>query len=441
VKPVIRVENLSKRYRIGTPKGRDYQTLREALVQAASVPWRRLRRWLARGRNGGHAAGDGPPDSIWPLREVSFDVQAGEVVGVIGRNGAGKSTLLKVLSEITEPTAGRVELRGRVGSLLEIGTGFHYELSGRENIYLNGAILGMTRREIARKFDEIVAFSEIEQFLDTPVKRYSSGMYMRLAFAVAAHLDPEILLIDEVLAVGDQAFQKKCLGKMREVGQSGRTVLFVSHDMATILNLCSKTVVLANGQVDYVGGTAEGVQRYMRMAGTAQSADVDLTAHPARRRGYKPHFRRLRLLNRHGEVTDRFQCGDGLTVELTCEPPAQQAVSAPEVGLGVYDWMGARLFTLATYLSPCELPPLQGPRKIVCRVEELPLMPGRYTLSLVLGVYHDRFLDGRDHDYMVDVLDHPVAFEIEPGDFFGNGRVPKAGLGRVLVRSQWETAD
>ena len=431
--PIIRVESLSKRYQIGTRGRRDYWTMREAIVETARLPWRYLRRRLGGRYNGADA--ENAASTLWSLKEVTFAVQPGEVIGIIGRNGAGKSTLLKVLSRITDPTAGRVELRGRVGSLLETGTGFHHELTGRENIYLNGAILGMSRREITQKFDEIVAFAEIEQFLDTPAKRYSSGMYTRLGFAVAAHLDPEILLIDEVLAVGDVAFQKKCLGKIKEVGRSGRTVLFVSHDMAAILNLCTRTVVLANGQVDYVGSTTEGVKRYMEMAGTVQAADLDLSAHASRRRGYRPHIQRIRLLNKSGEVTDRFQSGEGMTIELTCDSPAP--VAAPQFALGVHDWMGMRVFTLGSYLSTTELPTLQGATRILCQVDELPLLPGRYTLSLSLGIYHDHFLDGRDHDRLLDVLDHAVVFEIEPGDFFGNGRTPRAGLGCVLVRSRW----
>src|SRR6266498_47444 len=225
--PIIKVHDLGKRYQIGA-REEAYETLREAIVGVVRSPLQRF------GRNRSAA------DVVWALRGVNFEVEPGEVVGIIGRNGAGKSTLLKILSRITKPTSGTVDLYGRVGSLLEVGTGFHPELTGRENIYLNGAILGMPRAEIRRKFDEIVEFAEIDKFLDTPVKRYSSGMYVRLAFAVAAHLEPEILIVDEVLAVGDAAFQKKCLGKMRDVTREGRTVLFVSHNMAAIQGLCSK---------------------------------------------------------------------------------------------------------------------------------------------------------------------------------------------------------
>ena len=256
MKSAIRVRGLAKRYTITSGRrAGGYRTLRESIVDAVAAPLRRLR------------SGTGEDTSatcdFWALRDVSFDVQPGEVVGIIGRNGAGKSTLLKILSRIVEPTSGRAEVRGRIGSLLEVGTGFHPELTGRENIYLNGSILGMSRREIDRKFDEIVEFSETEQFLDTPVKRYSSGMYVRLAFAVAAHLEPEILVIDEVLAVGDAQFQKKCVGKMDEIGRSGRTVLFVSHNMPLVRLHCTKAVSLQSGRVVEMGPVQAVVNRYM----------------------------------------------------------------------------------------------------------------------------------------------------------------------------------
>ena len=235
MKPIIQVENLGKLYRIGA-KQASYTTLRESLTDIARAPWRLLKR-----------NGQSNPE-IWAIRDVNFEIQQGEVVGMIGRNGAGKSTLLKLLSRITEPTTGRIELNGRIASLLEVGTGFHPELTGRENIYLNGAILGMAHLEINRKFDEIVAFAEVEKFIDTPVKHYSSGMYLRLAFAVAAHLEPEILLVDEVLAVGDGRFQRKCLDKMQDVGKQGRTVIFVSHNMAAVTRLCPRAILLHDGQ-------------------------------------------------------------------------------------------------------------------------------------------------------------------------------------------------
>jgi lipopolysaccharide transport system ATP-binding protein len=251
MKPIIRVMDVGKQYRIGSPQS-SYVTLRETLASLASAP---LRRWARESSS--------VQETFWALQGVNFEVSPGEVVGIIGRNGAGKSTLLKLLSRITEPTTGRIELYGRIGSLLEVGTGFHPELSGRENIYLNGAILGMARAEITRKFDEIVAFAEVEKFIDTPVKHFSSGMYMRLAFAVAAHLEPEILLVDEVLAVGDGRFQRKCLDKMQDVGRQGRTVLFVSHNMSAITRLCPRTILLDAGQVNSDGQSSQVVGAYL----------------------------------------------------------------------------------------------------------------------------------------------------------------------------------
>ena len=254
---VIKVENLSKQYRIGAKEG--YRTFRETLVDAAKAPIQGIQKLF----NSKSKIQNPKFETIWALKDVSFEVKRGEVVGIIGRNGAGKSTLLKILSKITEPTEGRIELRGRVGSLLEVGTGFHPELTGHENIYLYGAILGMDRWEVSRKFDEIVAFAELEKFIDTPVKRYSSGMYMRLAFAVAAHLEPDILLVDEVLAVGDAAFQKKCLGKMDTVSKEGRTVLFVSHNMAAIRKLCHTGLLLASGKIEEAGSVSKCVGTYL----------------------------------------------------------------------------------------------------------------------------------------------------------------------------------
>jgi lipopolysaccharide transport system ATP-binding protein len=301
----IRVENLSKQYRIGGPQAR-YKTLRDSLVEAVQAPFRRLAA-VVRGQSSALSTG-----TIWALKDVSFEVKRGEVVGIIGRNGAGKSTLLKILSRITEPTEGEAIIHGRVGSLLEVGTGFHPELTGRENIYLNGAILGMRRAEIDRKFDEIVAFSEIEKFLDTPVKHYSSGMYVRLAFAVAAHLEPEILLVDEVLAVGDVAFQKKCLGKMGDVAREGRTVLLVSHQMHAISMLCGRAVWLDEGVVKSILPATEAVERYLlhgASEGTAVIHDIDET---------KPvQCLHLRLLNANGDGASRFAFEEQVTIEFS----------------------------------------------------------------------------------------------------------------------------
>jgi lipopolysaccharide transport system ATP-binding protein len=311
---IITVENLGKRYQLGQRSNARYTALRDVLTEKAQGLFRR-------GQNGKR---DRVDNEIWALRDVSFEVKRGEVIGIIGRNGAGKSTLLKILSRITEPTTGRVRLRGRVASLLEVGTGFHPELTGRENIYLNGAILGMTRAEIRRKFDEIVNFAEIEKFLDTPVKRYSSGMYVRLAFAVAAHLEPEILVVDEVLAVGDAEFQKKCLGKMSEVAQSGRTVLFVSHSMAAINRLCSRSVWLDQGRIAADGVTQEITTKYLSAAGS----NSGIMEWP---QGYSnPGVNELRVwsvavVNDRGECNAMLDSSRPFAVEITysiCEPLA-----------------------------------------------------------------------------------------------------------------------
>jgi len=265
----IRVEQLGKQYKIGVRRAR-YRTLRESLSSALTGPFQRVWRKEREDLNANQTA-----STIWALKDVSFEVKQGEALGIIGRNGAGKSTLLKILSRITEPTEGCAEVRGRVGSLLEVGTGFHPELTGRENIYLNGAILGMKQAEIARKFDEIVAFAEVDKFVETPVKHYSSGMYMRLAFAVAAHLEPEILLVDEVLAVGDAGFQKKCLGKMGNVAKKGRTVLFVSHNMGAVSMLCNRVIYIAEGRLRAIGQTASIVTQYLTELFQGRENDLD----------------------------------------------------------------------------------------------------------------------------------------------------------------------
>jgi len=304
---VIRSEGLGKRYRIGDLPS-EYRTLRETIVDLAKAPYRMARRMIR---------GESAPrtQTIWALKDIDFEVKQGEVVGVIGRNGAGKSTLLKVLSRITEPSAGRVRVAGRVGSLLEVGTGFHPELTGRENIYLNGAILGMRHAEIEQRFDEIVAFSEIEKFIDTPVKHYSSGMFLRLAFAVAAHLTPEILLVDEVLAVGDDRFQKKCMGKMESVGKEGRTVLFVSHNMTAIHRLCPRVILLDEGRIRADGDTSEIIAEYLNA--DRSEADCKEWNNPETAPGDSTlKLKRVRLLDRNRRVRSSFDIREPVWVEV-----------------------------------------------------------------------------------------------------------------------------
>jgi lipopolysaccharide transport system ATP-binding protein len=367
----IRVEGLSKLYRLGALQRRN-TSFREALTGALRKPSRWLRQWS------GQINDD---ETFWALDDVSFEVQAGETIGVIGRNGAGKSTLLRVLSRITEPTCGRIELWGRVGSLLEVGTGFHPELTGRENIYLNGAILGMSRIEVQRKFDEIVAFAEVDRFLDTQVKHYSSGMYMRLAFAVAAHLQPDILIVDEVLAVGDAAFQKKCLGKMGDVARGGRTVLFVSHNMAAVAQLCSRTILLRAGKIECIGNTADVTDSYMGFAmQNGESGERDLTL--AQRTGGdgKIRFTRVILLNQSGEVTTRFGIGEPITIRMQLESDIFTNVG--EVGFTIRTISEIPLFTSSsTDSNPlCQIAP--GHYQLQCRLDPNHLRPGVYWIQL-----------------------------------------------------------
>jgi lipopolysaccharide transport system ATP-binding protein len=357
----IRVEGLGKQYRIG--RRERYKTLRESIMRGLAVPYRRLQS-LFQQPNGKDSNGDG---TIWALKEVSFEVKHGEVLGVIGRNGAGKSTLLRILSRITEPTEGYADLCGRVGSLLEVGTGFHPELTGRENIYLNGAILGMTRREIARKFDEIVAFAEFEKFLDTPVKHYSSGMYMRLAFAVAAHLEPEILVVDEVLAVGDAAFQKKCLGKMGEVSKGGRTVLFVSHQMNQMRRLCHRCVWLDAGRVSKVGSLVDVVSAYegaMIAPGRQEreSTDCRLPARFLDWRIISPLGRQPTVLELAGPVILRWRLKVNEPIRDGCH------------GIALYSDDNQLMWAMAAYALT--LP--AGVRTLTYTLPSLPLRPGNY---------------------------------------------------------------
>ena len=330
-RPIVKVENLSKQYRIGGPQAA-YSTIRDSLVQMARAPLKLLR--------------GVPEESFWALRDVNFTVEPGEVVGIIGRNGAGKSTLLKILSRITEPTAGRIELYGRVGSLLEVGTGFHPELTGRENIYLSGAVLGMARREIARKFDEIVAFAEIEKFLETPVKRYSSGMYTRLAFAVAAYLEPEILLVDEVLAVGDASFQRKCLDKMESVGQEGRTVLFVSHDMQAVTRLCPRAILLYDGGVHTDGPAGQVVNAYLR-SGFGTTAAREWTDEKRLPGNDIVRLRAVRVRDETGRITDAADIRRPVLVEMEYQVLRDGTPLVPYYVL--HNEEGACLFSLGDY--------------------------------------------------------------------------------------------
>jgi lipopolysaccharide transport system ATP-binding protein len=408
---ICRVEDLGKRYRVDRVAPRThygYRTFREELVGLATAPLRRFWGGTATGRT----------EEFWALREVVFEIQPGEVVGIIGRNGAGKSTLLKILSRITKPTTGWVELRGRIGSLLEVGTGFHPELTGRENIYLNGAILGMSRQEIARKFDEIVAFAEVEPFLDTPVKRYSSGMFVRLAFAVAAYLEPEILIVDEVLAVGDLAFQRKCMGRMQEVGRTGRTVLFVSHNMAAIESLCSRAILLDDGRVAADGDVPDLVAEYRRRALSVQATGG------APFRGPHRVLRSATLLNGSGELTNYLPIGGLFHLRIGLETSAR--LGYPTVGIGIDDASGQRMLTVHTPQSRVAIEQLEGRCAVHCRVAQFPLAPGEYWVKVALSA----------GGVEIDSQEQALHFTVVDGDLFGEGRGFRRGC--CVAPSSWE---
>ncbi len=418
----IRAAGLSKRYRIGAAQGRfQYKTLRDTLVESFAAPFRRAGRLLT----GRASSAADLHETIWALKDVSLEIKKGESVGIIGRNGAGKSTLLKVLSRITEPTEGVVEIHGRMGSLLEVGTGFHPELTGRENISLNGAILGMKRAEIARKFDAIVDFAEIEKFIDTPVKYYSSGMYVRLAFAVAAHLEPKILLVDEVLAVGDAAFQKKCLGKMGDVAGEGRTVLFVSHNMAAIQALCQRALLLERGRLVKDSGTDEVIATYLQ--GVRQRAEQSVAERRDRRGSGPIRYTGVTLKTDQREPMDSWPCGMPGYVILHYESGQDTGVLRnAQLGFSVNGPQGEPLFQCWTGLVPDWPATVPAKGAVQCFLPSLDIKPGLYTLNLYAEV------GGNTSDWVTDA----VQLVVVESDFFGSGKLPQHGS-YFLVPQVW----
>jgi len=406
---VIRVENLGKRYQIGEARPA-YDTLGESLVATLKAPRRRRPTHRTSSRE------------FWALRDVSFEVPQGQILGIIGRNGAGKSTLLKILSRITEPTKGCVRMRGRVRALLEVGTGFHPELTGRENVYLNGAILGMKRAEIARKFDEIVEFAELQQFLDTPVKRYSSGMYTRLAFSIAAHLEPEILIVDEVLAVGDAAFQQKCLGKMNAVARGGRTVLFVSHNMGVVQTLCTRALLLRNGTIAAEGTSSSVVGIYLEFLERMATQDV---AERTERRG-QGNIRITRVEISSSETEAGTMLATGRPARFAFD------VSDARVGMScsftIYDNLGQPVtsFDSAVHGREDITDPSKG-ATFVCKIDELPLLPGRYRINVAI-MYNGA---------MEDHLEAAAFVNVEQGQLRGRPTPREAGYGSVGIPHRW----
>jgi homopolymeric O-antigen transport system ATP-binding protein len=445
----IKVEGLGKRYRIGANQ-EAYRTLREKLNETALAPFRAAKHLLTRNGNGAGQRAKGKEQSgdngsspvalcplrsrasrdntFWALKNISFEIKAGEVVGIIGRNGAGKSTLLKILSRITEPTEGYADIHGRIASLLEVGTGFHPELTGRENIYLNGSILGMKRAEIKRKFDEMVAFAEIDKFIDTPVKHYSSGMYVRLAFAVAAHLDPEILLVDEVLAVGDAAFQKKCLGKMGDVAKQGRTVLFVSHNMQSIAALCEECILLSGGTIKAKGPAQRVIQGYLEEATFEAARTVDFSSPNIRRDGTgSSRFIQLELIGNAGVPTSSFEVGERFEISFKCEVhkliPSQfyQIHIRALGGTPIYHWVD-----FDDSFSAAGKPGLDS---VSVKLDQLRLYPGKYVVSLMVC---DRY--GTAYDFIEDA----AIFDVTAGSLVPLARQFFPHLGLIHEVPKWE---
>lgn len=405
---IITVENLSKRYIIGHKRAKG-EGLRHAIERAVRDPLG----WFKAGRNN---LVEEQKDAFWALKDISFEVKQGEVVGIIGPNGAGKSTLLKILSRITEPTAGKIRIRGRVASLLEVGTGFHPELTGRENIFLNGAILGMSKAEIRRKFDEIVAFSEIERFLDTPVKRYSSGMYVRLAFAVAAHLEPEILIVDEVLSVGDASFQKKCSGKMQDVSKSGRTVLFVSHNMSAVMVLCTSGMLLNKGELKFIGSTGQCVREYESMDA---GHNTTWWARPASKPVGMLGFKRIAVSVVGSQPSLQLKAD----IELDGESRIQHAIMA----LDITDAIGASIMQALPRLEPF---PVSGTahRRFEILVDLPPLIPGQYGVHAWIGPHNTETLDYVHGAVSFCVLHSPTEGRTHPHTIDHGYVVPKSTI-------------
>jgi len=405
------VENVSKQYQIGHLQRAT--TFREALVNIAKRPFAGDRRNL---------------ETIWALKDVNLKAEGGEVVGIIGRNGAGKSTLLKVLSKITYPTSGRVKVTGRIASLLEVGTGFHSELTGRENIYLNGSILGMRKKEIDAKLDAIIDFGGVERFIDTPIKRFSSGMRLRLGFAVAAHLDPDVLLVDEVLAVGDVEFQKKCLDTMDSLHTGGRTVLFVSHNLAAIENLCPRSVWIDEGKVRMDGESKDVIKAYLGTFAGAGKRGLDLRNIATRGGSGEIKFTALEFFGLDGQPLKVIRSGDNLVLRL--HYMSEAPVKGPHFGVQIYSDLGTRITSLSTWAAGLDIPEVIDKEGYVDLVIDfLNLMPGRYYLSLWLKSVGAT---------AYDVLDHCAAFDVEAADFYGSGKGIDGRFGIIFLPCRWK---
>jgi lipopolysaccharide transport system ATP-binding protein len=414
----ISIENISKSYRLG--------------VIGTGTFYGDLKRWWARqlGRPDpylklgqvDHGNRDG--QTIWAVKDVNISINQGEAVGIIGRNGAGKSTLLKILSRVTAPTEGVIKVNGRIASLLEVGTGFHSQLTGRENVYLNGAINGMTREEVKRKMDEIIAFSGVEQFIDTPVKRYSSGMYVRLAFSVAAHLDPDILVVDEVLAVGDTEFQKKCLGKMNDVVGQGRTVLFVSHNMAAVQALCQRGIVLQRGSMIFSGTQNEAIRNYVDSVNKPEVFLSDLSLRPG---SGQIRITNAYLRDAEGHPLNAAQSGQEIYICLRYKANKNYTGGSVKTGIIVYDQQGIAIFTHASIIQGIEFKKVPEEGMFICRIPRLPLPASNYFVECSVKV---------DNEYS-DRVENAMNLEVIHGDFFGTGFFPGERQTMCLVDGEW----
>ena len=414
-KTAINISNIGKEYKIG--KRVKYGSLREDFTHLFKNT---LNRFVSTKSNGINGENNKRADYFWSLKDISFEVGSGEIIGIIGRNGAGKSTLLKIIAGITEPTVGRIDIHGRIGSLLEVGTGFHLELTGRENIFLNGAILGMRRNEIERKFDEIVAFSDVEKFIDTPVKFYSSGMRVRLGFSVAAHLEPEILLIDEVLAVGDAAFQKKCLGKLDNVASSeGRTVLFVSHDMTAILSLCSRTALLESGKLVSIGPTDEVVQEYLNT--TVSNSIIPLESRQDRRGDGRVLISSVTTENADSDKPIVTGC----RLKITMKYQSKDQLRHPQVLFKIRDFRTSALILRLDSDMINGLPEILPPEgTISCLTENLYITPGRCVVDATI----------RRGSITSDAVESAGYFDVETEDVYGTGKIPDRNQAHYIVR-------
>ncbi len=367
---------------------------------------------------------------LWALNNVTLDIQQGELVGIIGRNGAGKSTLLKVLSRITYPTSGRMEVTGRLASLLEVGTGFHEELTGRENIYLNGSILGMRKKEIASALEAIVEFADIGRFLDTPIKRYSSGMRMRLGFSVAAHLHPDVMFVDEVLAVGDIGFQKKCLGAIRELGEGGRTVLFVSHNLSAVENLCHRAVWIAGGKIALDGPSRDVIKAYLASFGGSQGTGMDLSGVAERRGTGYARFTRIEFLNGEGQQQNVIHSGDSLTARIHYE--CYRSIPNIHFGLRIVSDLGTLITETSTFATGVEIPVApKGKGVIDLDISFLNLMPGSYYLGLWASSFWEK------HDF----LENFTTLDVEPSNYYGSGRGIEAQYGMIFLPCKWRPGE